>query len=43
MGDRSQAALEEPLIVDDNVVAAKGADVSGRWETEIKDGLWRDS
>ena len=30
VGDRFQASLEEPLIVDDNVVAAKGVDVCGR-------------
>lgn len=29
-GDRFQASLEEPLIVNGNVVAAKGADVYGR-------------
>ena len=30
VGDRFQASLEQPLIVDGNVVVAKGADVYGR-------------
>src|SRR6202012_2961558 len=30
VGDRFEASLEEPLIVDGNVVVAKGADVYGR-------------
>jgi hypothetical protein len=30
VGDRFQATLEEPLVVDGNVVVAKGADVYGR-------------
>jgi len=30
VGDRFQASLEEPLMVDGNVVVAKGADVYGR-------------
>jgi hypothetical protein len=30
VGDRFQATLEEPLVVDGNVVVAKGADVFGR-------------
>jgi len=30
VGDRFQASLEEPLIVDGNIVVAKGADVYGR-------------
>jgi hypothetical protein len=36
VGDRFEASLEEPLIVDGNVVAARGADVYGRLE-ESKD------
>jgi hypothetical protein len=30
VGDRFQASLEEPLTIDGNIVAAKGADVYGR-------------
>jgi hypothetical protein len=30
VGDRFQASLEEPLVVDGNIVVAKGADVYGR-------------
>jgi hypothetical protein len=36
VGDRFQASLEEPLMVDGNVVVAKGADVYGRL-TESKE------
>jgi hypothetical protein len=40
VGDRFQASLEEPLIVDDNVVAAKGADVYGRLEESKETGTF---
>jgi hypothetical protein len=40
VGDRFQASLEEPLIVDDNVVAAKGADVYGRLEESEETGTF---
>jgi outer membrane lipoprotein SlyB len=40
VGDRFQASLEEPLIVDGNVVAAKGADVYGRLEESKKSGTF---
>jgi len=40
VGDRFQASLEEPLIVDDKVVAAKGADVYGRLEESNKTGTF---
>src|SRR5207302_8865839 len=36
VGDRFQASLEEPLMVDGNVIDAKGADVYGRL-TESKE------
>src|SRR5438309_7569186 len=36
VGDRFQASLEEPLMVDGNVIVAKGADVYGRL-TESKE------
>lgn len=40
VGDRFQASLEEPLIVDDSVVAAKGADVYGRLEESKESGTF---
>jgi hypothetical protein len=40
VGDRFQASLEEPLIVDDNEVAAKGADVYGRLEESKQTGTF---
>jgi hypothetical protein len=40
VGDRFQASLEEPLIVDDNVVAAKGTDVYGRLEESKETGTF---
>ena len=40
VGDRFQASLEEPLIVDDKVVAAKGADVYGRLEESKETGTF---
>jgi len=40
VGDRFQASLEEPLIVDDKVVAAKGADVYGRLEASKSTGTF---
>ena len=40
VGDRFEASLEEPLIVDDKVVAAKGADVYGRLEESKKTGTF---
>ncbi len=40
VGDRFQASLEGPLIVDDNVVAAKGADVYGRLEESKETGTF---
>jgi len=40
VGDRFQASLEEPLIVDDHVVAAKGADVYGRLEESKETGTF---
>ena len=40
VGDRFQASLEEPLIVDGNVVAAKGADVYGRLEESKATGTF---
>ena len=39
-GDRFQASLEEPLIVNGNVVAAKGADVYGRLTESKKSGTF---
>ena len=40
VGDRFQASLEEPLIVNGNVVAAKGADVYGRLEESKETGTF---
>jgi hypothetical protein len=40
VGDRFEASLEEPLIVDDKVVAAKGADVFGRLEESKESGTF---
>ena len=40
VGDRFQASLEEPLIMDDKVVAAKGADVYGRLEESKETGTF---
>ena len=40
VGDRFQASLEEPLIVDGNVIAAKGADVYGRLEESKTTGTF---
>jgi hypothetical protein len=40
VGDRFQASLEEPLTVDDNVVAAKGTDVYGRLEESKESGTF---
>ena len=40
VGDRFQASLEEPLIVDEKVVAAKGADVYGRLEESKETGTF---
>jgi len=40
VGDRFEASLEEPLIVDGNVVAAKGADVYGRLEESKETGTF---
>ena len=40
VGDRFQASLEEPLIVDDRVLAAKGADVYGRLEESKETGTF---
>src|SRR5262249_51289322 len=39
-GDRFQASLEEPLLVNGNVVAAKGADVYGRLTESKKSGTF---
>ena len=39
-GDRFQASLEEPLIVNGDVVAAKGADVYGRLAESKKSGTF---
>ncbi|HTR25801.1 MAG TPA: hypothetical protein VMI10_17635 [Terriglobales bacterium] len=39
-GDRFQASLEEPLMVDGNVVVAKGADVYGRLAESKKSGTF---
>ena len=39
-GDRFEASLEEPLIVDGNVVAPKGADVYGRLEESKETGTF---
>ena len=40
VGDRFQASLEEPLILDDKVVASKGADVYGRLEESKETGTF---
>jgi hypothetical protein len=40
VGDRFEASLEGPLIVDDKVVAAKGADVYGRLEESKETGTF---
>ena len=40
VGDRFEASLEEPLIVDDNVIAPKGADVYGRLEESKETGTF---
>jgi hypothetical protein len=40
VGDRFQASLEEPLMVDGNVVAAKGADVYGRLAESKESGTF---
>jgi hypothetical protein len=39
-GDRFQASLEEPLVVDDNVIVAKGADVYGRLAESKESGTF---
>jgi len=39
-GDRFQASLEEPLVVDGNVVVAKNADVYGRLTESKKSGTF---
>lgn len=40
VGDRFQASLEEPLMVDGNVIADKGADVYGRLEQSKASGTF---
>jgi hypothetical protein len=40
VGDRFQASLKEPLIVDDDVVVAKGADIYGRLEESKESGTF---
>jgi hypothetical protein len=40
VGDRFQASLEEPLMVDGNVVVAKGADVYGRLAESKESGTF---
>ena len=40
VGDRFQASLEEPLMVDGNVVVAKGTDVYGRLAESKKSGTF---
>ena len=40
VGDRFEASLEEPLIVDDNVIAPKGANVYGRLEESKETGTF---
>ncbi len=40
VGDRFQASLEEPLIVDGNEIVAKGADVYGRLEESKESGTF---
>jgi len=39
-GDRFQASLEEPLVVDGNVIVAKGADVYGRLAESKESGTF---
>ena len=39
-GDRFEASLEEPLVIDGNVVVAKGADVYGRLAESKKSGTF---
>ena len=39
-GDRFQASLEEPLVVDDKVIVAKGADVYGRLADSKESGTF---
>jgi hypothetical protein len=43
VGDRFQASLEEPLMVDGNVVVAKGADVYGRLAESKESGTFTGS
>jgi len=40
VGDRFQASLEEPLMVDDNVIVPKGADVYGRLAESKQSGTF---
>ena len=40
VGDRFLASLEEPLLVDGNMVAAKGADVYGRLAESKESGTF---
>ena len=40
VGDRFQASLQEPLVVDGNTVVPKGADVYGRLEEAKKSGTF---
>jgi len=40
VGDRFQASLQEPLVVDGNIVAPKGADVYGRLEETKTSGTF---
>ena len=40
VGDRFQASLEEPLVVDGNVIVDKGADVYGRLEESKSSGTF---
>lgn len=40
VGDRFQASLEQPLVVDGNIVVAKGADVYGRLAESKKSGTF---
>jgi hypothetical protein len=40
VGDRFQASLEEPLMVDGNIAAAKGADVYGRLAESKESGTF---
>jgi hypothetical protein len=43
VGDRFQASLEEPLVVDGNVVVAKGTDVYGRLAESKQSGTFTGS